>query len=106
MEQSADDPAVVAYIWDTPLLFETGLNSQTDAVVFVDVPLEMRQKRLERSRNWTVQELTRRENSQWPLDKKREISDYVIRNTADAELTRVQVKDVLSRILTQSKQHG
>ena len=100
MEQAADDPDVVAYIWDTPLLFETGLNSQTDAVVFVDVPLEIRQKRLEKSRNWTVQELARRENSQWPLDKKREISDYVIRNTADAELTRVQVKDVLSRILS------
>ena len=100
MEQAAEDPAVVAYIWDTPLLFETGLNSQTDAVVFVDAPLEIRQKRLEKSRNWQPEELTRRENSQWPLDKKREIADYVIRNTADAELTRVQVKDVLSRILS------
>src|SRR3954447_4160874 len=25
MQQVADDPQVVAYVWDTPLLFETGL---------------------------------------------------------------------------------
>ena len=28
----------VAFVWDTPLLFETGLASACDAVVFVDTP--------------------------------------------------------------------
>jgi dephospho-CoA kinase len=103
MEQAADDPAIVAFIWDTPLLFETGLNSQTDAVVFIDAPPELRLERLQKTRKWDAEELTRREKLQWPLDKKREISHYVIRNTADAGLTRVQVKDVLSRILSKAQ---
>jgi dephospho-CoA kinase len=103
MEAAADDAKVVAFVWDTPLLFETGLNDQTDAVVFVDAPLEMRQQRVQKTRNWDAAELARREKSQWPLDKKREIADYVLSNTADAALTRVQVKDVLSRILTKAQ---
>jgi hypothetical protein len=34
-----------------------------------------------------------------PLDKKREISDYVISNAAGADQVRDQVREVLSRIL-------
>jgi dephospho-CoA kinase len=102
MEEAAHDPQVLAFVWDTPLLFETGLNQQCDAVVFVDAPHEVRLQRVSR-RGWDDQELARREKSQWPLDKKREISDYVIKNTAAADSavvdeTRGQVKDVLSRI--------
>ena len=44
-------------------------------------------------------ELLRRENLQWPLDKKRKISDHIIDNTADAEYIRGQVREVLFRIL-------
>jgi dephospho-CoA kinase len=36
---------------------------------------------------------------QLPLDKKKEISDYVISNTAGADQVRAQVREVLSRIL-------
>ena len=100
MEQAAKDPLVKAFIWDTPLLFETGLNRQCDAAVFVEAPLEDRLQRV-KGRGWDAAELARREKSQWPLDRKREISDYVIRNTADADFARDQVRDVLSRILVQ-----
>jgi dephospho-CoA kinase len=100
MAAKADDPKIRAFVWDTPLLFETGLNKDCDAVVFVDAPLEVRLARVQKTRNWDEAELIRRENSQWPLDKKREIADYVVSNTADAGQARVQVKDVLSRILT------
>jgi dephospho-CoA kinase len=103
MAAAVDNPAVVAFIWDTPLLFETGLNGQTDAVVFVDAPLALRQQRVQKTRNWDAAELELREKSQWPLDKKREIADYVVSNTADADLIRVQVKDVLSRILSSAR---
>jgi len=98
MEQAAHDPQVLAFVWDTPLLFETGLNRQCDVVLFVDASDEVRLERVSR-RGWDQEELARREKSQWALDKKREISDYVISNTAgNADETRGQVKDVLSRI--------
>jgi dephospho-CoA kinase len=104
MEAAANDSQVLAFIWDTPLLFETGLNAECDAVVFVDAPLALRQARVLESRGWSPEELHRREISQMPLDRKREIADYVIVNTADAGSARSQVRDVLSQILGRSVQ--
>jgi dephospho-CoA kinase len=95
----ATDPGTIAFVWDTPLLFEVGLNSQCDAVVFVAAPLQTRLERVIATRRWDEAELLRRENLQWPLDRKREISDYVVGNTADVVEARSQVRLVLSRIL-------
>jgi dephospho-CoA kinase len=99
-------PETVAFIWDTPLLFETGLNARCDAVVFVDVPREVRLARVQAQRGWDAAELRRRENLQIPLDKKRQISDYVLTNAAPvaetasmADDTRNQVRLILSRIV-------
>jgi len=99
MEALAKNSSIVAFIWDTPLLFEAGLSGKCDALLFVNTPLEIRQQRVAQTRGWSPQELSRRENLQWPLDRKRQISDYVIQNTADAGDARDQVRDVLSRIL-------
>ena len=102
MEAAATDPKVPAYVWDTPLLFETGLNAKCDTVVFVDAPQALRLARVTASRGWDAGELARRENSQMPLDTKRKLSQYVVENTADADAVRGQVRAVLSRILERS----
>jgi dephospho-CoA kinase len=102
MASAVDDPAVVAFVWDTPLLFETGLNAKCDAVVFVEAPHAVRLARVQGSRGWDAGELARRENSQMPLDTKRKLSQYVVENTADADVVRGQVRAVLSRILERS----
>jgi dephospho-CoA kinase len=102
MSAAANDPQVVAYVWDTPLLFEAGLDAECDAVVFVDAPEEQRLSRVREARGWDAAELLRRQKSQWPLDKKRRISDHVVTNTADADHARGQVREVLSRILSRS----
>ena len=106
MEELAKDPSKVAFVWDTPLLFEAGLSGKCDAILFVDTPLEIRQERVARTRGWSPEELLRRENLQWPLDRKRQLSDYVIQNTADAGDARDQVRDVLSRILARFDRPG
>ena len=97
-----------AFVWDAPLLFETGLNVRCDAVVFVDAPLEARLARVRR-RGWDAAELGRRENLQSPLDTKRRLSDDVVTNTANAdagafgaEHVRDQVRQVLSRIFART----
>jgi dephospho-CoA kinase len=99
MAEAADDPQIAAFVWDTPLLFEAGLRGECDAVVFVEAPFQQRLERLEQSRGWDEAELRRREKSQWPLDKKREISDYTVDNTANADHVRGQVSEVFFRIL-------
>lgn len=100
MQQAAIDPKIVAYVWDTPLLFETGLKAHCDVVIFVEGPLAVRNARVMENRGWADGELEKRENLQMPLDKKRAASDYIVANTADAEDVRRQVREVLSRILT------
>jgi dephospho-CoA kinase len=102
MAAHASDPQTVAFVWDTPLLFEAGIHGQCDALVFVDAPQELRARRVRESRGWDAAELARRENLQWPLDRKREMSDHHITNTAEADDVRHQVRNVLSRILARS----
>lgn len=99
MRAAAADPRIVAFVWDTPLLFEVGLNRECDAVVFVDAPLEVRLKRVQASRGWGEADLNERQKLQWPLDKKREMSDHHITNTADVGVVRDQVKEALALIL-------
>lgn len=99
MQKAVGDAQVLAFVWDTPLLMESGLNSQCDAVVFVDAPEEVRLQRVQRSRGWDEGEMERREKSQMPLDKKREISDYVVVNTAEADRLRGQIREILFQIL-------
>jgi dephospho-CoA kinase len=99
MEKASKERDFVAFVWDTPLLFEAGHAGECDAVVFVESSRSARLERLARDRRWTEAQLVEREKLQMPLDKKREISDYVIRNTADAAFARDQVQKILSRIV-------
>lgn len=97
MEHKQKDPQVKAFVWDTPLLIETGLQERCDAVIFVDAPWEVRLQRV-MERGWDASELRRRENSQLPLDKKREISDYIVSNASDTASARSQVRQIFSQI--------
>jgi dephospho-CoA kinase len=99
MDQLKGDAKVPAFLWDTPLLCETGLFRLCDAIVFVDTPLGLRVQRVLASRGWDREELQKREKLQWSLDKKREISQYIVDNTADADNVRGQVREILFRIL-------
>ena len=102
MSAAANNPQVVAFVWDTPLLLEKGLDRECDALVFVDAPETQRLERVRHTRGWDEAELLRRQKLQWPLDKKRRISDHAVANTADADYARGQVRDVLSRILARA----
>jgi dephospho-CoA kinase len=104
MQHAADDPQVVAFVWDTPLLFETGLDKMCDKLVFVEAPRDVRLARVKEYRSWSEQDLDERENLQMPLDRKRELSEYMISNTADADHVRGQVRELLTRILAETQQ--
>jgi dephospho-CoA kinase len=93
------DPAIKGIVWDSPLLLEAGLNRECDAVVFIKVPREIRLKRLHESRGWSPQELDKRENLQFSLDKKAQLADYCIDNSGDQASTLRLVQRVLSQLL-------
>ena len=98
MEQAARNENVVAYVWDSPLLFETRLNELCDATVFVDAPRVDRLTRVA-GRGWDAAELDRRENVQLPLDKKRSLADYHLCNAESDPATPARVKAMLTEIL-------
>ena len=109
---SAADKNAPAFIWDTPLLFETGLYKNCDALVFVDSPESERFARVSTTRGWSIEELRKREILQWPLDKKKELSKYILSNskseammhpTIQVEDIKTQVKNILSRIASGCK---
>jgi dephospho-CoA kinase len=84
---------------DAPLLLESGLGSACDAIVFVDAPDALRLDRVSRNRGWSEADWRRRESAQWPLDRKREAADHVVRNDGDPESLRAQVRLVLDHVI-------
>ena len=102
MRRAALNDGVCAFVWDTPLLVETGVNAKCDAVVFIDTPKEVRLARLAESRGWSADELDRREKSQAALETKRAVSHYVISNDGDEARARGQTLEILKLILEKS----
>ena len=86
-------------VLDVPLLLENaaehGLDGLCDHVVFVDAPLEERDRRAVRDRGWKPGEVARREAAQMPLATKRERADIVIVNDADREALAERVRAAL-----------
>ncbi len=74
---ATDSQAII--LLDAPLLIEAGWLPRCSAVVFVDTPLELRQ-RLAAQRGWTVEELARREANQVSIAEKQRVATHVIPN--------------------------
>ncbi|MCA9077722.1 MAG: dephospho-CoA kinase [Planctomycetaceae bacterium] len=97
LKAGAEDPSVQMMIIDAAILLEAGWRDGCDVLAFVDVPREQRLQRVAESRGWSEDELAGREASQWPLDRKRELSDVVIDNSGTIEQAGQQLADYLFR---------
>ena len=95
-----------ALVIDAPLLFETGLDRECDAVIFVEAGRETRLARLGAGRGWTQRELDRREASQLPLDVKRSRADYVVVNDGDLDDLTDQVRRILDELNARRRGQG
>ena len=80
-------------ILDAALLLETGWYSMCEKIVFIDASEENRGKYAAR-RNWTKQELIRRESRQLSLKKKRAAADFQICNNGSIESMREEISRV------------
>lgn len=100
MKRRAREAGAPALILDAPLLFEAGLHTECDAVIYVETPRETRLERVRQGRGWSEEELDRREKSQLPLEEKRSRSDYVVGNDGDPASLEDEVSRLLARMLT------
>jgi len=95
--QAVEDGAQGVII-DAPLLFEAGVDSECDAVVFVDTPADIRLIRVQRARGWDAHELDKREKAQLGLEHKRKQSDYTVANIGSPDELNGRVARVLASI--------
>lgn len=84
-------------VLDAALLYETGADRLCDAVVFVDAPRALRERRT-RSRGWRPGELRRRERFQFPVAYKKKKADYVIDNTGPSSRTEEQARRICDEL--------
>jgi dephospho-CoA kinase len=89
------DAAVI--LLDAAIMLEAGWNSACDRLVFVEVPREVRLKRLLDQRGWDEKEVAKREQAQMPLDEKRNRADEVLDNSGSPDEVDRQVERLLER---------
>ena len=84
-------------VLDAPLLFECGLESQTDEDWVVDADLETRISRVMARDGISRQAIMDRIHRQMSSEKKREMADYVIDNSGSLDELHVQIDQLLER---------
>jgi|JI10StandDraft_1071094.scaffolds.fasta_scaffold11353_3 dephospho-CoA kinase len=70
---------------DIPLLFEVGLEHAFDAILLVDAPVDARRERLIRDRGLSAADAEAMIAAQWPSERKRIGSTWVIDNDGSRE---------------------
>jgi len=91
-QQSKD---IVAY--ESAIVFEHGSEGKFDEVILVSCPERLRLDRVRERDGFTEEEIQLRTRFQWPDEKKRKVSDYVIENINFPQAEQ-QLKTVLSLI--------
>lgn len=94
-----DNSAVKAIVIDSPLLFESNLDRECDAIVFVDASEGQRLQRLRQTRGWDAEELRRRERWQISPAEKRSRAEFVVDNNGPVEQVAPQVAGILRTIV-------
>lgn len=84
---------------DVPLLFETGMNEDMDAVVCVASSQNVQIARLKKHRHMKLAESLARIRSQMPLREKIRQSDHVIHNNRGLSELSKKVKEIISRLV-------
>ncbi len=84
--------------YEVPLLFEKKLESQFDKVIVVWVSDSVQRERLKKRNAWTEEEITQRNQAQWPIEDKLKRADYSINNDGSVEDLEGQIESILKRL--------
>ena len=90
-------PAII--IFDIPLLYENALETTVDAVIVVDVPLELRIHRVQERSGLSEDDIRVRDAAQLELTEKVKRADYVIDNSKGLDELKQQVNEVWSKLI-------
>lgn len=82
-------------VLDIPLLFETGLEREVDAVVLVSAPEAVQKERLRKRKSMTPERLAAILARQMPDHEKRARAHFIIDTGGELDATRRQVRGIL-----------
>lgn len=85
-------------VLDAPLLLEAGWGTAVDYLIYVEASRETRLRRV-LARNWTLDELARREACQLPLVEKKRLANFIVDADKDDSHMHEQVKKILATCL-------
>lgn len=91
----ADHKDAAALVFEIPLLFETGGESEFDKVVVVSAPREVQRARVLRRAGMSADKLNSILQRQVPDAEKRDRADFVVDTGGDLSTTEAQVSDFL-----------
>jgi dephospho-CoA kinase len=91
--KNAGSPAL---LFEIPLLFETGGETEFDKVIVVSAPADMQRARVLRRLGMTPQKLASILRRQVPDEEKRNRADFVVDTSGDLSTTEGQVRDILA----------
>jgi dephospho-CoA kinase len=94
------DDRYKAIVIEVPLLLETGLQAECNWVILVEADLSIRQSRVCKNRNWSEEELSRREKFLYSIYLKRAVADAIVYNNSTIDACRQQVEKIFSRIIS------
>lgn len=100
LEAAAPPGAVIVH--DIPLLAETGQADRFDAVVVVDVPVEVQRDRMVRLRGMSPADADARIAAQATREQRLAVATHVIDNTGTIEQLRARVADVYAELVASS----
>ena len=86
-------------ILDIPLLLENNLNNKKDTLVFVQSKKSEILKRLKKRDNFNKKLFNKFKNIQLPLNYKRKLSQYIIKNNFTNKSVNKDIKIILKKIL-------
>lgn len=89
-------------IQEAAILFENGGYKEFDKMILVTAPKKVRIARIKKRDNLTEKAILERMQHQWPVKKKKELAQYVIKNK-NLEDTRTQVRKIHDQILQESR---
>lgn len=93
------DEGIDAVILDAAILLEAGWASVCDHLVFIDTPKALRLERVSQNRNWSAEELNRREAAQLPLDEKEQQANFTVDNSGTLDEAAAQMTQILQQLI-------
>lgn len=89
---------VKLFVVDAPLIFESGLDAELDAVLVVTAPIDIRKQRVFERSGISSEDFIARDNLQWPESAKIAKADFVIVNNGSIEDLNSKVDEVYQQL--------